>query len=226
MLSVVAVRPFPYACFQLAKIGTNVTVISEEGTAPESPYLPSPTRAEVHHNSGIVAHSVLVCTFLLHLWGALKWLSALAINSRSLLYDLSCQYFPRTLPRPGSSLESPGSREKQSWAVPSCTTPTSVCPMVTAVTITQFGGTGSPPAALTKHEGWNVPVLGWPWLAARCPPSCSFTSLPQQEMGENKMKSSWAEIRTGRSLTSYQAQQNRLNLVKIKLIYFQLVVTK
>jgi len=35
------------------------------------------------------------------------------------------------------------------------------------------------------------------------------------------MKGSWVEIRTGRSLTNYHHRQNRIDLRKINLIYYQ-----
>lgn len=42
-----------------------------------------------------------------------------------------------------------------------------------------------------------------------CPPSCSLTSPPQQNGGENRMENSWDEIKTGRSPTNRRCRQNK-----------------
>lgn len=49
-------------------------------------------------------------------------------------------------------------------------------------------------------------------MVARCPPSSSSTPHPQQVRGKNMKKSSWVNIKTGRSLTISYHRQNRLNL--------------
>lgn len=60
-------------------------------------------------------------------------------------------------------------------------------------------------------------MVGWPQLAARCPPSYSFTPPPQQD-GNKIGSKSWVNIRTGRSFTNYDHGQNKLDLEKINLL--------
>lgn len=49
---------------------------------------------------------------------------------------------------------------------------------------------------------------------------CSLTHAPQQDRGNKMMKkSSWVEIRTKRSFTSYSHRQNRHSIREINVIY-------
>lgn len=66
-------------------------------------------------------------------------------------------------------------------------------------------------------------VVGWPWLATRCPPSHSITPPLQLDGEKTGWKNLWLEKRTGRLLTSYHHGQKRLNLGTIDLIYCQLI---
>jgi len=64
-------------------------------------------------------------------------------------------------------------------------------------------------------------------LTLDCGPMCTQLGITHSTFStgwEEKIgwKSSWVETKTGRSLTSYHQRQNRLNLVKIYLIYSQL----
>lgn len=60
---------------------------------------------------------------------------------------------------------------------------------------------------------WGVDLV---WLLDVQPATLSFPLL--NRIGEeNMMKSSWAEVRMGRSLTNYHHGQRRLNLGKINL---------
>jgi len=58
-------------------------------------------------------------------------------------------------------------------------------------------------------------MVGWPWLATRCPTSHSHSTSSTGQERENTTRSSWAEIRTGRSFTNYYHRQNRLSLEKL-----------
>ena len=61
-------------------------------------------------------------------------------------------------------------------------------------------------------------------VAGRQVPTKAALSLPSSagQGRENEMKGSWVEIRTGRSLSNYHYQQNRLDVgKKINLIYYQ-----
>lgn len=70
----------------------------------------------------------------------------------------------------------------------------------------------------------SVVAEGWCWPAFRHPSSCSL-SLPPQQV-DNRMKRSWILIKTGRSLTSYQYEQNRLDFEENQFKYFQIRVER
>ena len=58
-------------------------------------------------------------------------------------------------------------------------------------------------------------MVGWPWLASSCPPSCSITPLLNGTRGENTSNNLWVEVRTEKSLSNYHHKWNRLSLGKL-----------
>lgn len=71
----------------------------------------------------------------------------------------------------------------------------------------------------------HSPLVGWPWLAVRCPDPCSLTPLSQEDGKKIGWKTSRVKTRTGRSLTNYCLEQNRLNLRKNNFIILSVFLT-
>jgi len=79
--------------------------------------------------------------------------------------------------------------------------------------------------AVPGKASGTTPALWWVdlgWLPDTYPATLSLPLLNRTEEEEKRKKSSWVEIKTGRSLTSYCHGQNRLDSQKSNLIYCQL----